>query len=101
MSAVGKGWKDAIAAPETAIQALMARNPAADAALETERLQMAIDANVLTDFVQANGMGTIDTERMVSAIEKTKPVYEFQTEPDMTLYFDSSFLPTDGTLQLK
>ncbi|WP_420861874.1 ABC transporter substrate-binding protein [Algirhabdus cladophorae] len=101
LSAVGKGWKDAIATPDAAIAALMKRNPAADAALETERLQMAIDANVLTDFVQANGMGTIDADRMSSAIEQTKSVYEFQTEPDASLYFDSSYLPSDGTLMLK
>jgi len=67
LSAIGKGWKDAIGSPETAIAALMKRNPAADAALETERLQMAIDANVLTEFVQTNGMGTIDAGRMASA----------------------------------
>ena len=101
LSAVGKGWKDAIATPGAAIEALIKRNPAADPALETERLQMAIDANVLTDFVQANGMGTVDADRMASAIEQTKSVYEFQNAPDVALYFDSSYLPTDGSLTLK
>ena len=101
LSAVAMGWKDAIANPDAAIAALMARNPAADAALETERLQMSIDANVLTDFVVANGIGSIDQERMMSAIEQTKSVYEFQNEPDMSLYFDASYLPTDGSLMLQ
>ncbi len=101
LSAVAMGWKDAIATPDAAIEALMKRNPAADSALETERLQMAIDANVLTDFVMTNGIGSIDAERMSSAIEQTKSVYEFQNEPDPALYFDSSFLPTDGSLMLK
>lgn len=101
LSAVGKGWKDAITTPEAAIEALMKRNPAADAALETERLQMAIDANVLTDFVQTNGMGTIDADRMANAIEQTKSVYTFETEPDVTLYFNDSYLPSDGSLMLK
>lgn len=100
LSAVGKGWKDAIATPDAAIAALMERNPAADAALETERLQMAIDANVLTDYVAENGMGGIDADRMANAIEQTKSVYEFQTEPDVSLYFDASFLP-DGGIALK
>ena len=101
LSAVVKGWKDAIATPDAAIEALIKRNPAADAARETERLQMAIDANVLTDIVQANGMGTIDEERMTSAIEQTKSVYTFENEPDVTLYFDASYLPSDGSLMLK
>ena len=101
LDAVAKGWKDAIATPDAAISALLKRNPATDAALETERLQMAIDANVLTDFVMENGMGSIDAARMASAIEQTKSVYVFQNEPDASLYFDSSFLPADGSLMLK
>jgi NitT/TauT family transport system substrate-binding protein len=101
LSAVAMGWKDAIASPDVAIEALIARNPAADAALETERLQMAIDANVMTDFVVANGMGSIDNDRMMNAIEQTKSVYEFQNEPDVSLYFDPSYLPTDGSLMLQ
>ena len=68
LRAVAKGWKDAIATPGAAVDALIKRNPAADPALETERLQMAIDANVLTDFVKANGIGTVDADRMTSAI---------------------------------
>lgn len=101
LSAVAMGWKDAIATPDAAIAALMERNPAADAALETERLQMAIDANVLTDYVMANGMGGIDADRMTSAIEQTKSVYEFVNAPDAAAYFDPSYLPTDGSLMLK
>ena len=101
LGAVAMGWKDAIATPDAAISALMERNPAADAALETERLQMAIDGNVLTDFVVANGIGSIDADRMANAIEQTKSVYEFQNEPDPALYFDPSYLPTDGSLKLQ
>lgn len=101
LSAVAMGWNDAIATPDAAIAALMERNPAADAALETERLQMAIDANVLTDFVIANGIGSIDADRMANAIEQTKSVYEFQNEPNAALYFDPSYLPTDGSLKLQ
>ncbi|MDO6589860.1 ABC transporter substrate-binding protein [Loktanella sp. D2R18] len=101
LGAVAMGWTDAIATPEAAIEALMERNPAADAALETERLQMAIDANVLTDYVIENGMGGIDTDRMANAIEQTKSVYEFVNDPDPALYFDPSYLPADGSLMLK
>ncbi|MCB5199586.1 NitT/TauT family transport system substrate-binding protein [Loktanella sp. DSM 29012] len=93
LTAVAMGWKDAIATPDAAIAALIERNPAADAALETERLQMSIDANVLTDYVAENGMGGIDDARMASAIEQTKSVYEFVNEPDAALYFDPSYLP--------
>lgn len=101
LRAVAKGWKDAIATPEAAIEALIKRNPAADPALETERLGMAIDANVLTDYVKANGMGSVDDARMKNAIEQTKTVYEFKAEPNQALYFDTSYLPKDGSLKLQ
>ncbi|MBU2960719.1 ABC transporter substrate-binding protein [Citreicella sp. C3M06] len=101
LSAIAAGWKDAIADPEKAIEALMSRNPAADAELEQERLQMAIDDNVLTDFVKENGLGPIDSDRMDSAIEQTKLVYEFQSTPSADLYFDGSYLPDAAALKLQ
>ena len=83
--AVAKGWQDSIADP----------------ALEKRRLEMAIDANVLTDWVKANGMGGIDEARMAKAVEQTKSVYEFVNAPDAALYFTPKYLPTDGSLALK
>ena len=93
LTAVAMGWKDAVADPAAAVEMMMSRNPAADAALETRRLEMAIMANVVTDYTTANGLGGIDMDRMMSAIEQTKSVYEFQNEPTPELYFDASFLP--------
>ncbi|MEF3048678.1 ABC transporter substrate-binding protein [Pseudotabrizicola sp. L79] len=99
--AVAKGWKDTVADPAMAIESLIQRNPAADAALETERLEMAITDNVLTDYVKANGMGGIDADRMAKAIEQTKSVYTFTNAPDAALYFDPAYLPADGSLTMQ
>ncbi|MEQ8479147.1 MAG: ABC transporter substrate-binding protein [Hoeflea sp.] len=99
--AVARGWQDSIADPDMAIEALVERNPAADPALEKRRLEMAVEANVLTDWVKANGMGGIDETRMATAIEQTKSVYEFVNAPDAELYFTSEYLPTDGSLTLE
>ncbi|EEX16614.1 NMT1/THI5 like domain protein [Citreicella sp. SE45] len=101
LTAIAAGWKAAIADPDAAIEALIKRNPAADADLEKERLQMAIDDNVLTDFVAENGLGGIDADRMASAIEQTATVYEFTSEPDAALYFDDSYLPAADSRMLK
>ena len=101
LRAVAKGWAAAIADPAKATASLMKVNPAADADLEQERLQLAIDDNVITDYVAEHGIGGIDADRMAKAIEQTKSVYEFKTTPDAALYFDSSYLPTDGSLMLK
>ncbi len=101
LRATAKGWKDAISAPETAIDSLMTRNVAADKALETRRLEMAIADNVLTDYVKEHGIGAVDPARFAKAIDQTGSVYEFKATPDAALYFDPSYLPTDGSLMLQ
>lgn len=98
--ATAKGWKETIADPKTAIATLMKRNPAADEALETKRLELSIKGNVLTDYVKEHGIGGIDDARFAKAIAQMKTVYKFSTEPDAKLYFDASYLPTDGSLKI-
>jgi NitT/TauT family transport system substrate-binding protein len=40
-------------------------------------------------------MGGIDADRMATAIEQTKSVYEFVNAPDAALYFTSDLQPSD------
>ena len=96
LEAVAKGWVDAIADPAAAMPSLTKRNPAADAELEQRRLQLAIDANVVTDYTSANGMGGIDQDRFNNALEQIKLTYEFKTTPDAALYFTTEYLPEGG-----
>ena len=100
LTAIAEGWQAAIADPDAAIEALLKRNPAADADLEKRRLQMSIDANVRTDYVAENGLGGIDMDRMANAIEQTQSVYEFQTVPTSEDVFDPSYLPDAETRRL-
>ena len=96
LEAVAKGWVDAIADPAAAMPSLTKRNPAADAELEQRRLQLAIDANVVTDYTSANGMGGIDQDRFNNALEQIKLTYDFKTTPDAALYFTTDYLPEGG-----
>ena len=100
LAAVAAGWKDVIADPEMGAKAVIARNPAGDVALEQRRLQLSIDANVATPYVMENGFGGIDPERMAAAIEQVKVNMGLENEPDVSLYFDPSFLP-EGLFSLK
>ncbi|NKX42967.1 ABC transporter substrate-binding protein [Roseicyclus persicicus] len=93
LRAIARGWSAAIADPAAGAAAVIARNPAGDVELETRRLQLAIEGNVLTDYVVANGMGNIDPDRMATAIEQLRLTYEFQNEPDASLYFTDAYLP--------
>ncbi|MGP9806278.1 ABC transporter substrate-binding protein [Paracoccus sp. NSM] len=101
LRAVAGGWKATAADPEAAIQALSSRNPGMDAALELERLTLAMETNVMTDWVMENGMGNIDPDRLASAVEQIKLTYEFQNEPDTALYFSDAWLPQDGSLSMQ
>ena len=96
LRAVAAGWQDVINDPAAGIASLVERNPAADPALEQERLQMAIDQNVVTDYVKANGMGGIDAARMETAIAQLGETYEYQNAPDASLYSTDAFLPEGG-----
>ena len=96
LGAVAAGWKDAIADPTAAAAALVKRNPAADAALEERRLELAINANVLTDYVKANGMGGIDSVRFSAAIKQLSETYDYKAAPDAALYFTDAYLPAGG-----
>ncbi|MEM9341727.1 MAG: ABC transporter substrate-binding protein [Pseudomonadota bacterium] len=101
LTAVAAGWTDAIADPAKAIESLMQRNPAADAALEERRLQLAIEANVVTDYTSANGMGGIDAARFANAVEQIALTYEFQNAPTIDAYFTDAYLPEGGAFMLK
>ncbi|SEN36365.1 NitT/TauT family transport system substrate-binding protein [Loktanella fryxellensis] len=96
LAAVAAGWNDAIADPAAVMPMLMERNPAADAALEQERLELSIRDNVNTDWVQANGFGGIDADRMQSSLAQIATTYEFATPPDAALYFTDAYLPEGG-----
>ena len=101
LTAIAQGWQAAIDDPDAAIASLLKRNPAADAELEKRRLQLAIDANVMTEYVGENGFGNIDPDRFAAAIEQTKTIYEFQNDADPAAFFDDSYLPDGDVLMLK
>ncbi len=91
--AVIAGWRDVIADPAAGAAMVVARNPAADLDLERWRLQLAIDANVLTDYVKQNGMGGIDAARFERSLAQLRENREFIGEMDAGLYFTDAYLP--------
>ena len=96
LGAVGKGWKDAVSNPSSAIEALVKRNPAADKDLEERRFNLALSGNVMTDYVIKNGMGHIDKARFEAAIAQLSETYKYKTKPDSKLYFTDAYLPKGG-----
>ncbi len=93
LAAVAQGVAASAADPAAAAAAVIARNPAGDAALEQRRLELALDANILTPWVAENGIGGIDAERFARSIDQLRLTYEFTAEPDAALYFTDAYLP--------
>ncbi len=100
LGAVAQGWRDVIADPAAGAAMVAERNPAIDVELETRRLQLAIDANVVTDYTKANGMGGIDADRFAASLEQIGETYEFKAAPDAGLYYTDAYLPDASALAL-
>lgn len=101
LRAVAAGVRDAAADPAAGVAAIAVRNPALDAALEQERLEIALRDNILTDWVRANGLGGIDPARMATSLEQIATVYTFTNPVNADRYFTSAYLPTDGSLSMQ
>lgn len=89
-----RGLKETIANPEEAVEHVLAHNDVVAQDVELERLQMALEDNIATEEVLADGFGGIDPERFARAVEQIALTYEFQNEPPSAEdVFDDSFLP--------
>jgi len=96
LSAVVKGVKDTVASPEAAVKAVMNHNDVAREAVELERLKMALEQNMITDEVRANGIGGIDMARLEKSMDQIADTYEFKNRPTAADIFTDSFLPEAG-----
>ena len=90
LKAVVNGRKHVIADPIGGAEMIAKRNPAAGVALESRRLQLAIDGNVLTDYVKANGMGGIEAARFDRSLTQLQENFEFDHPVEARLYFTNA-----------
>lgn len=88
-----KGFQATIADPASAVKHVINHNDVAREEVELERLIMAINQNIVTDEVQANGLGGVVIERLQRSIDQIADTYEFENRPAVFDVFDSSFLP--------
>jgi NitT/TauT family transport system substrate-binding protein len=93
LRAFTKGLKDTVRDPAAAIESVLKRNEIAKKDVELERLRMALNDNILTPEVEANGYGQIDMARLDRAIGQIGLTYDFKVKPKASDVFDPSFLP--------
>ena len=101
LRATVKGFQAAIADPASAVKHVVNHNDVAREDVELERLQMAIDQNIVTDEVRQNGIGGVDMDRLERSIDQIADTYEFASRPNAADIFDSSFLPAAEDRMIK
>jgi NitT/TauT family transport system substrate-binding protein len=87
-----RGWQDTFGDQKGAIASLMKRNNILNDGTEFVRLKMAIDQNVLTPEVLANGLGGVDAKRLTRSIDQIGEGFKFTNKPKADDIFDSAFL---------
>jgi NitT/TauT family transport system substrate-binding protein len=93
LRAFTKGLKDTVRDPAAAVDSVIKRNDLAKKDVELERLRMALNDNILTPEVEANGYGQVDMARLDRAIGQIALTYDFKAKPKASDIFDPSFLP--------
>ncbi len=93
LRALTKGVRDTVKDPAAGAALVIKRNDVARLEVETERLRMTLDQNVMTPWVKANGFGGIDRERWNRAIEQIGLTFTFKDKAKAADAFVDTFLP--------
>ncbi|MEM8853350.1 MAG: ABC transporter substrate-binding protein [Pseudomonadota bacterium] len=93
VKALIKGVQATAADPADAIKSVMSRNEIASEPVELERLQMALDDNIVTDATKANGVGGVDMDRFAASIAQLQTSFDMPNPPAPERVFDASYLP--------
>jgi len=88
-----RAWKDVIANPAEAVAIAKGIDALIDDKLEMERLALALQTNILTSYVKANGMGDVDKARLGRSIEQVAQTFKLPSTPKVDDIWSDAFLP--------
>jgi NitT/TauT family transport system substrate-binding protein len=95
-----KGAKDVINKPAEAIQDVKARDGIINVALETRRLQLAVDTVINSPDARAEGFGQIKRPRLILMASQVSDAFNTKTRVDADAVWNGSFLPTAAELNI-
>ncbi|QCB48494.1 ABC transporter substrate-binding protein [Hydrogenophaga sp. PAMC20947] len=98
--AFAKGAKDVMANPAAGIETVKARDGIVNAALETRRLQLAIDTVIATPDARREGFGQVTPGRLALMASQVSDAYNTKARIDPTVIWDGSMLPTAAQLNV-
>ena len=96
LRAFTRGVKDVIADPKAAIATVKARDGIINEALELRRLQLALDATVLTADTKAEGFGEVKAPRLSLMASQVSDAFGTKDRVKPGAVWNGSFLPTAG-----
>lgn len=88
-----RGWKDAIARPAEAIDALVAADRLIERDNEIERLNWVIANQIVNDHTRAIGLGSIDPGRLGRAIDQVAGAMQLPRKPTVEDLWTDRYLP--------
>jgi NitT/TauT family transport system substrate-binding protein len=98
--AFAKGAKDVMANPAAGVETVKARDGIVNTALETRRLQLAIDTVIATPDARREGFGQTTPGRLALMASQVSDAYNTKARIDPTVIWDGSMLPTAAELNV-
>ena len=100
LKAFAKGAKEVMANPTASIAYVKERDGIVNTAMETRRLQLALDGVVNTSDARAEGFGQISATRMALMASQVSDVYATKTRVNPDLVWNGRFLPPVADLDV-
>ena len=100
LASFAKGAKEVMTNPAASIETVKARDGIINVALETRRLQMAIDAVVASPDARKEGFGQINPGRMALMASQVSDAYATKTRIDPKVVWNGSMLPSAAELNI-
>ena len=100
LKAFAKGAKEVMASPAASIAYVKERDGIVNTAMETRRLQLALDGVVNTSDARAEGFGQINATRMALIASQVSDVYATKTRVKPDLVWSGRFLPPVADLDV-
>jgi NitT/TauT family transport system substrate-binding protein len=92
VSALNRGTKDAIAAPEEALVLMKKYDPLMNLDIERVRLEIAL-GHTNTAHTAAHGLSSVTPERLKKTIDAIVTAYKLQVRPSPATVYTEAFLP--------
>ncbi len=100
LAAFAKGMKDVVGNPAAAIADVKARDGIINVALETRRLQLAIDTVINSPNARAEGFGQVNGPRLSLMASQVSDAFNTKTRVNPDAVWNASFLPAKATLDV-